>query len=823
MIAWFAIAAAWGSGQVVVVEDTLVPGRIATLQIARSPVQATTRPPGEPPAQDLSDLRLSGAQLLRTRSVRAGVTDLEVVPDPGSPVVEVRLGSERFRFPVAESPVTPLRRPGRVVGTAPDEAVFFTLTSTTAPRLRAEELRLVASEGQLSLGPGRNPDDLAVTLQPDPSSVPRVVPVAVIDLRADRRPAVVPVVLRARPRLNVKAAPGSSVTLTLGRRAYGPVTVPDSGVVGIRVDQYPGESLATVRASDDLGNTTTSELPLATSGQPSLLVLPTGLWLPGAPPPPIHVVALRPNGAPWPETPRCEVPRTSLPLRQLEPGWWTVDLPNGGDPWRDAREDLRVACTVSDVTRTARVQQMVGVPERVGLSVGPRDLRSDYPIADVRAEVEDSFGDRVDLDGLTVTAEHGALDLVEQGRSLRGEYRGHDAVEPGSDTVTARYRRPAGPGPVTALELGFGDVPGLEGGSFLIHARALNARGAPVAYVPLRLMADGQQRSVMTQANGWASTKLDVPAGRRPRVVSAAAAVVSRNALALPGEAGIGGPERPDLQAEATVRVRAGRFADVSVTAEPQVLRAGPGSVATVVVRLVDRSGRPVIDESVRLEASEGRVLPAYARPDGTMVAQFVPDESREARVAKVSAAIGDFRSSTEVTILAAPSRGSVGPFLGVQSNLGELQSLLLGLDADFRTRALRDSLVIRFGFHGTRTTDEATLPGFAEAEIRSTVTSLDLGAALRDDRGPLSLWLGVGGTVAIQWSDIRFDMLPKLEGRDLLGGLMVYGGLSRRALLGEWLIEARGYLVPATAAPDIGYTGNLGGLSVGVGYRLVY
>ncbi|MEO0605160.1 MAG: hypothetical protein AAF211_27265, partial [Myxococcota bacterium] len=541
-------------------------------------------------------------------------------------------------------------------------------------------------------------------------------------------------------------------------------------------------------------------------------------------PPPLHVVALLANGAPWPGTPRCETPRDRVTVRSVRPGWWTLQLPNGGDFWRTSQRDLRIACTVGDVTRNARVGIVPGVPERLSLQVWPEDLRSDFPIAELRAGVEDGRGERVEVPGLTVTAERGDVVARETGGTLRGEYQGDRAIEFGADEVVATYRRPPGPGPVTALQVGFGDVPGTAGGPMMVHARALNARREPVAYVPLRLSADGRTRSVMTQADGWASTELVVPPGQRPRLVAAQTADVVRQSLALPGEAGIGGPETPDLVARQSVRIRAGRIAAVTVAVEPKILYAAPGSVANIVVRLEDRSGRPVIDEPVGLEASEGRILlPVDARPDGTLVAQYLPDPVKEAREVQVTATTEGFRASTEIEVVPRPARTSVGPFLGVQTNFGQLQSPFVGVDLDLRTRSkvLGDALTIRLGFHATWFRNQVSTPQF-DLQLRNTITSLDLAAAFRDDRGPVSLWIGLGATGGVDWSEVRRPG-GFFNGRPLVGGPMLLAGVSRRAPLGEWLFEARGYWVPATGQSDIGYTGNLGGISVGFGYRLVY
>lgn len=828
-LTWASFALA--STQVVVVDATLTPGRISTIQVAQSPPPSTTKGGGgasakRPPFVGLDDLRLAGATVLRAEVVRPGVTDLTVVPNRDAAEVVVALENQRWSWPVLSPPVTPLDVPDRVAGTARDEPITFSISATTASTLSPDDVLVRASEGQTVVVAGSSPDALEVRFVPNERSAPRVVPIAIVDLRAPRTPVVVPVALRARPRLTVNAAPGSTVSLSVGRRTYGPVSVPDSGSVVVRVDQYPGESVATVRATDDLGNTTTSDLTLATAAEPMMVATPTGRWLPGQPPPALHVWAWRPSGAPLPSPPTCQTPQIPLDLVDAGEGHWWVELSGLGDGWRDAGQDLRIVCQVDETTQRARVQLTRGVPERIGLQVYPEDLGSDFPLAELRAVVEDTFGDRLDTKGLTVVSDIGEVTVRADGRALRGEYFGGDALAQGVDRVVASYQRPPGPGPTTSLQLGFDTVPGSDGGTWTVHARALNAQDEPVAFTPVKLTVEGERHSLMTQADGWASTTVEARETLEPRVLSAEAGDAVRNALAIPGEPGVGGPSEPDLRVSRTIRVRPGRIAAVMVSVEPKILRAGPGSIANIVVRLKDRSGRPVIDEPIGLEASEGRILPVVARPDGTLVARFVPEPGREERTVVITATTeGDFQSSTEVRIEPRGLRASLGPYVARQTNFGELHSWVVGFDVDVRTRTrlLRDALMLRFGLHGNFTSSLATLTDVTEVDLRSTLTAIDVGAALRDDRGPWGLWIGFGGTLAVEWSDVRFDGRRALLGRRYLGGPMAFAGVSRRAPLGEILFEARGYALQATSAPDIGYVGNLGGVGFGVGYRLVY
>ncbi|MEQ1568252.1 MAG: hypothetical protein ABMA64_21615, partial [Myxococcota bacterium] len=78
------------------------------------------------------------------------------------------------------------------------------------------------------------------------------------------------------------------------------------------------------------------------------------------------------------------------------------------------------------------------------------------------------------------------------------------------------------------------------------------------------------------------------------------------------------------------------------------------------------------------------------------------------------------------------------------------------------------------------------------------------------------------GALVGAQVSQVRFGGSLVSRGASWLVGGMITGGAGVRAPGGELVFQLQGSWLPAPGA-DVGYAGNLGSLTGGLGYRLVY
>ena len=258
---------------------------------------------------------------------------------------------------------------------------------------------------------------------------------------------------------------------------------------------------------------------------------------------------------------------------------------------------------------------------------------------------------------------------------------------------------------------------------------------------------------------------------------------------------------------------------------EPAILRAGPGAVAYVIVRLEDGAGQAVIDEEVTLEATEGEIGELRARPDGTLVATFTPAVTDRPREVEITARTESIRTSTHLALEPRVVQFSFGPWVGGHSNLGILAGPAGGVDVDVRLRApgLGESLIWRTAAVGMGLRAAVNVEGVSPSvDVRMTVVPISTMLLFRQDGGPWAVWAGGGGTVAPQFSQNRIGGRLMSSGYGLLGGPAVTAGASRRAPGGEVIVTVLGMWLPAPRK-ELGFSGNLGGLMGGIGYRLVY
>ena len=108
------------------------------------------------------------------------------------------------------------------------------------------------------------------------------------------------------------------------------------------------------------------------------------------------------------------------------------------------------------------------------------------------------------------------------------------------------------------------------------------------------------------------------------------------------------------------------------------------------------------------------------------------------------------------------------------------------------------------------------------EASINSTVIPGMLALLLRQDRGGFGFWGGAGGLLGVQTIRGRFGQDVVSQGVRTVSGGGLIGGAGYRLGAGDLVTEIRWTWLPGTGG-DLGFTGNLGGLSAGFGYRFVY
>jgi len=790
-----------GPLEIALTDGPLRPGRAAMVEVAGTDPLSVPR------------MVATNGVLRSLGEVRPNVWAWQLLPGEGA--VELVASTELLRVERTLAsdlpPVASLSMPQRVDAVAGAPEVRFVVAE---PSLPAEALEVVAGEGRV-VSVQAVEEGLQVELALDDSPFPRVVPVGVRDARTDDAPRWLDVRLRARPRLPLEAEPGVVVELSVGERRYGPFVADASGRIEAVVDQYPGETSARARLVDDLGNETFTELPLSAPPGATLVGMVAGERLPGMRAPMVFLQAARGDGrALATQRPRCQTPEAELQVWQLDDGWMAAA------PALDEEEptDLRVSCRVEGAVRNLKVPVTEGVAERVRVRVWPEDLRTDFPVAEVRVVLEDARGDRLETDRVQVRAVRGEVQLDGAGGIVaRGDYLGDGAVAAGADTLVATWSAPPGDGPLRKLAVSWSP---LEEGTLSVHGRALDRLGRPLEGVQMQLGAGSSVVAALSDATGFATAEVPRPDGVAR--VRAASGPWFAERLAPPGSA-LGGPGSPDLTDAVAVSIQPGLIAGVSVEVDPPILRAGPGSVAWVYVALEDRSGARVTDASLKVDVSEGRLGELKPRGDGRFVAEYTPEPGSRVRDVVVTAESDGVRSATRLSVQPRTLRVGFGPWLGWQTNLGEVSAPTVGADLDIRLRSkfVGESLMLRLGAAGYLVS--ADVPNVGEPlELGATMVPLHTAFLLRDDPGAFGVWVGAGGAAAMQRVSLRSPVGVLSEGTRWLVGPMGIAGVGRRLLGGEGFVEARASWLSGRTG-QVGFSGNLGGVGVGLGWRVVY
>ena len=111
---------------------------------------------------------------------------------------------------------------------------------------------------------------------------------------------------------------------------------------------------------------------------------------------------------------------------------------------------------------------------------------------------------------------------------------------------------------------------------------------------------------------------------------------------------------------------------------------------------------------------------------------------------------------------------------------------------------------------------------GVQGLSLRGVVVPVTLAALVRQDAGAWGLWGGAGGAAAVHRVELwAGESLVTRGHRALFGPVALIGG-GRRLLGGEAVLELRASWLTGSAG-EVGYRGNLGGLGVATGWRVVY
>lgn len=741
-------------------------------------------------------------------------------PAQDSDQISVTVGAETVQLPVrvapADAPVVALPRVARGMTGRPVR-IPLDLPATQAAALLAG-----APEGDARIEV--DGDAVALVWAPGPDPFARAVPLSIWRPGAiDRTPAFVVVRLSGRPRIPIRVSePGTRATIEVGGRRYGPFTVGDDGVIAASAEVRPGEGVAQVVLEDSAGNVRRSEVALGGDRRPALTVVPRPTGPQSSRGAVVELLAVDARGRPWRgASPQC---RTSVgqvaPVTPLGDGRWRAAVP---PPPPGAFFDVRVDCTLAELA-VASTRLPVGSPRpaQLRLESFPAELPAESPQAQVQAFLESVKGERLPATGITLRAERGRLEPLDtpDNAAARAAYDGQDAVAAGEDTLTATWTPPLSSAAVRGVEL----VGGWRDGVHLA-ARAWG-EGGPTRGGAIELALGDRVQEVLPDEDGWARLTLPAPDGR-PATLRATVAGVERRLLLLPGEQ-VGRPAgAPDLEASLRLPIRSGRVRSVLLDLEPRTVEAVPGETARVVIRLLDQDGNPVADEGVDLTATMGVVTRPRRRGDGSYEATWAPPPTMpfgDVRITATSATGAFADTSTDLEVVPRVVRRAPGVAVGWLFGRAGLSSPYVSATGDLQLGGLGERVYVRaaVGFYGQRidAVDDVTAQPIA---LDLDLLPLEVGLLAREQRGRVAGWLGGSGLAVPYFLDARFGGSVATRGLNLAPpGLSAFSGGSWRFRGGELSLEVA-YKFVTLSAPDVGWEGNVGGLVVTGGYRVLF
>lgn len=784
-----------GAPRVVLCEGPLRPGVEAPVQLSVDPSRG---------------LSVEGGVLTALHPSAPGIWEARLTPGTEDREVRLTLGGEVERLPVELWPASGMEVPGRVVVSAEEGRAQILVKGQDLPA--PADLQVSLAEGAVR-AVREVEGGLVVEVDLGVSSQARSVAFGLRDARRDESAVWGGLQVRAKLSLSYQTEPGTTLTLMVGSREYGPFHADSNGIVSGWILQYPGEVQAHAVFTDPLGNFTKAVLPLSYPGSGSLSVVVSGFRGEGLAPPVAFLSAVHASGAPWTgKPPECQGVFGPLPIVSLgRVGEWAVPIPQ-----REPLGATRVVCHIGEASRAEfKVPGPEKRPQRLSLRVWPDEVSADFPVAEVSLRLDDGRGDPLPLSGVQVQAELGQVIL----REGRGEYRGDGLVASGldEDTLRASAILPLGAGPLSRLALTH--RAGAREGTVDVFVRALDVQGLPLSGEDVVISSGTDAVVATTDSRGWASALLQPEAWGEVALVAARTPYVAAQRLINLSQGGEGGPPRADLEDVVTVALQRGRVASIELDA-PSVLVTGSRSVATLRVRLLDRAGSVIRDLPPVVSADRGELGDPRPLDDGSWALLFYPPAAEEGEEVLLTASSQGRTVTTRVQLLLPRVQRSAGLVIGAMSNLGSVQAPMLSADVDLRTPMVAESVMLRLGLGWYQQSDQVPTD-YGQARVQASWFPLSLGLALRQEPSEWSRWVGVSAVVTTASERVWYDGDLVASGVSVLPvGFAAYGGVGWRSPGGELVFEARA-TSQTSSGGEAGYLGAVGGVAGLVGYRI--
>lgn len=645
---------------------------------------------------------------------------------------------------------------------------------------------------------------------------PRLALVGIASEDAQCREVVwTPVRLAASVPVTVSTEPGTTMTVVIGGRTYGPVVADDGGTASVNIRVRPGELSATASLMDPLGNSQETTIPTGGQPIPALAILATGELRVGDAPPELHIAAVSGRGSPYSgrAIPRCLGGNGyELPLRELSRGIWRASLPESA---YEGGFDFRVDCQLESVHATHRIPVVRGEPNRIRLRVYPTELSTDFPVAEIEASMLDAYGDRIEATGLYLDTNHGEIEVDSRSEVLRGDFVGDVSFQ--DDLILAGWIMPEVQGPVVDLKLG---AQATDVGQEVV-VRALSSSTSVLAGASIILSIGDQTREVVTDARGWAASTFDGVTA--PYILRASGGdIFSERIIPRSSDTWLDS-SAPDLMAETELFIRDGSIRTIGVSATPSVLYGGSSQSAQIEIRLLDRAGNLLHGKELELSASSGEIEVLGQSESGEYVARFEPDINMLLGEVDITAAAEGFSTTFGVRVIPRPQTHTLAAGIGWMYGVDASAGRTLSLDYDRRLELLGGAVLARASYLNWVVTSQLyDSVRERDLDVAMEVHALSAQMMLFRENDLVSTWLGVGITSAPYLQRLAFEGEVPISAWGVSQlGTMGTAGVGRRLYGGQLFGEAR-WVGLRDGGGSVGYGGLIGGVAALAGFRLI-
>ena len=667
-----------------------------------------------------------------------------------------------------------------------------------------------------------------VDWMPGGDPFPRAIPLGFRDKRQPGTPPAWTVAyLKSYPTLPIRTEAETRVLVKVGGRSYGPIRADANGLAEVKVEVRPGEEVAEVVLTDRLGNVQETAIRLGGDPRPSLVALAEGIGALGERRSVVHVFAIRPDGKAW----RGKAPACKTSLGQdltgvsSGAGAWRFFLPRAPE---GAFFDIRVDCALGGQAQTSiRVPVEGSLASVLRLRAYPSELLADMPVTQVEAFLENQAGERLPAESIQLNAQIGHVERLDDesgSASVRGIYNGEAAVAAGEDVLRATWELPQGEGGVWFL------VPAgecQEGKDHcLVRARVMDRLGRPLPGIEVNFEAHGEAVVMRSDSRGWASTSLSRGEVDTVFVATMRAGTVEREFALFLGEQQGPLAQDADLSAEIKIQIRAGSVRNVFLNVEPNPMMAGRDVNARIRLKLVDKDGNTVEDDSKEVHATEG-VLTRPRLRGGEYESTWAPRPGMARGTVQITATSGTglfVDTATELEVIPRPIHWAASLEGGWLWGADSISSPWLGLSLDRKLEVAERSLYARFelGHYRIITEGQDTQTG-SNVRMEWSLMPVGVGVLARQERGRLGTWIGGSMKMVPYRMGLSFgDESAIPGGRYIAPGGCLFMGAGLRFLSTELYSQVTYELVSLTG-DEVGVSGPGGGASIRAGYRFLF